>query len=65
MDISLILKVAGVGLLVSILSQVLSKYGREDHSNYVSLAGIFIVLVLIISKLSELVKLIQSTFGLN
>ena len=65
MDISLILKVAGVGLLVSILTQVLGKTGRDDHAALVSLAGILIVLVLIISKLSELIGAIQSVFGLG
>lgn len=65
MDISLILKIAGVGILVSILTQVLGKTGRDDHANYVSLAGILIVLILIISKLSELINVIQSVFGLT
>ena len=65
MSIDLILKVAGIGLLVSILTQVLSKTGREDHSGLVSLAGILIILVLILSKLSELITTIQAIFGLS
>ena len=64
MDISLILKVAGIGLLVSALCQVLAKSGRDDHSNLVSLAGILIVFLLLISKLSELINAIESVFGL-
>lgn len=65
MSIDLILKVAGIGLLVSILSQVLGKTGRDDHSGLVSLSGILIILVLILSKLSELITTIQTIFGLS
>ena len=65
MDISLILKVAGIGLLVSVLTQVLSKSGRDDHSNFVSLAGILIILLLLVSKLSELITTLQNLFGLT
>ena len=65
MSVDLILKVAGIGLLVSILTQVLSKTGRDDHAGLISLAGILIILVLILGKLSELISLIQGIFGLN
>ncbi len=65
MSVDLILKVAGIGLLVSILTQVLSKTGRDDHAGLISLAGILIILVLILGKLSELISIIQGIFGLN
>ena len=65
MSVDLILKVAGIGLLVSILTQVLGKTGRDDHAGLVSLAGILIILVLILSKLSELITTIQTLFGLS
>ena len=65
MSVDLILKVAGIGLLVSILTQVLSKTGRDDHAGLISLAGILITLVLILGKLSELISIIQGLFGLN
>ena len=65
MNIELILKVAGIGLLVSILTQALGKIGRDDHAGLISLAGILIILVLILSKLSELIDMIQTVFGLS
>ena len=65
MSVDLILKVAGIGLLVSIMTQVLSKTGRDDHTGLISLAGILIILVLILGKLSELISIIQGIFGLN
>ena len=64
MDVSLILKVAGIGLLVGVLCQVLSKSGRDDHASFVSIAGIIIVLLLLITKLSDLINAIESVFGL-
>ena len=65
MSIELILKVAGIGLLVSILNMILGKIGREDHAGLISAAGIIIILVLVISKLSELISVIQTVFGLS
>ena len=65
MSVDLILKVAGIGFLVSILTQALSKTGRDDHSGLVSLAGILIILVLILSKVTELISTIQTIFGLS
>ena len=65
MEIGLILKVAGIGVLVSILSVVLGKTGRDDHVGFVSLAGILVVFVILIAKISELLSAIQSVFGLS
>lgn len=64
MDISLILKVAGIGLLVGVLCQVLSKSGRDDQTSFVSIAGIIIVLLILISELAELISTIETVFGL-
>ena len=65
MGVDLVLKVAGIGILVSILTQVLGKTGRDDHAGLVSLSGILIVLVLVLTKLSELISTIRGIFGLN
>jgi stage III sporulation protein AC len=64
MDVGLILKIAGIGLIVSVLCQVLSKNGREDQASLVSLAGVIIVLFMLVSKLSELIKVIEGVFGI-
>ena len=44
MDITLILKIAGIGILVSVACQILSRSGRDDQSTFVSIAGIIIVI---------------------
>ena len=64
MDLGLILKIAGIGLIVSILCQVLSKNGRDSEATMVSLAGVMVVLFMLIGKLSELIKVIEGVFGI-
>lgn len=64
MDVGLILKVAGVGITVSIAYQILSKYGREEQAILVSLAGIIIVMLMLTDKLGGLFSSIRSIFGL-
>ena len=64
MDISLILKVGGVGFLVSVICQVLSKSGREEQSLFVSVSGMIVVLLLLIGLLSDLIGTVREVFGL-
>lgn len=64
MDISLILKVAGVGILVAVSCQILGKYGRDDQSMFVGMAGIIVVLLLLVGELSELYDTVRDVFGL-
>lgn len=63
MDVSLVLKVAGIGLTVSIAYQLLSKYGRDEQAVLVSLAGIVIVMLMLTEKLGALFSSIRSVFG--
>ena len=64
MDVGLILKVAGIGIIVSVLCQVLTKNGRSDQSDYVSLAGILIIVFILINKVGELIDVIKGVFGI-
>ena len=52
MDISLIVKIAGVGMLVSVASQILSKSGRDEQAMLVTVAGIVATLMLLISQMN-------------
>lgn len=63
MEVGLILKIAGIGFIVSVLCQVLTKNGRGDQSDYVSLAGIIIVIFILINKVGELIDVIKGVFG--
>ena len=64
MDISILLKVAGVGMLVSVACQILSKSGREEQATLVSITGLVIVLVMIMGQLSQLITTVKTVFGL-
>ena len=64
MDIDLLFKIAGVGILVAVLNQVLSKAGREDQGMMTTLTGVIIVLMMVISKISELFNTVRNTFNL-
>lgn len=63
MDISLIIKVAGVGILVSVASQILAKSGRDEQSMMVTLAGIVVVLLLLVDEIALLFDRICTVFG--
>lgn len=63
MDVTLILKVAGIGLTVSIAYQLLAKYGRDEQAVLVSLAGIIIVMLMLVDKLGTLFASVRSVFG--
>ena len=64
MGVSLIFKIAAVGILVTILSQVLKHSGREEHAFLLSLAGLILVLTWIVPDIYELFETIQSLFAL-
>ena len=64
MDISLIVKIAGLGMLVSVASQILSKSGRDEQAMLVTVAGIIATLMLLISEIRELFDMIVSAFGM-
>ncbi len=64
MGVSLIFKIAAVGILVTILSQVLKHSGREEHAFLVSLAGLVLVLTWIVPYINELFQTIQALFAM-
>ena len=64
MDIDLIFKIAAVGIIVSILGQVLSRSGREEQATMTTLAGLVVVLMMVVEKISQLFDLVKTLFGL-
>ena len=62
MDIDLIFKIAAVGIIVSILNQVLSRSGREEQATMTSLAGLVVVLMILAQKIAELFELVKNLF---
>ncbi len=64
MDVTLIIKVAGVGLLIAACTQILTRAGRDEQAMLLSVAGTVIVLVLLAEKIGELFSTIRTVFGL-
>lgn len=64
MDVELILKVAGVGLIVAVVCQILRSCGREEQSSMVSLAGVVVVLLLLAERIGALVSTLRGVFGI-
>ena len=64
MSVSLIFKIAAVGILVTILNQVLKHSGREDHAFLISLAGLILVLTWIVPYIYDLFAMMQQLFEL-
>ena len=64
MNIALVLKVAGVGLVVAVAYQILQKSGRDELATYVSLAGVVIVMLLLVSEIDSLFRTIRRIFGI-
>ena len=64
MNIALVLKVAGVGLVVAVAYQILQKSGRDELATYVSLAGVVIVMLLLVSEIDSLFRTIRRMFGI-
>ncbi len=64
MNVSLIIKIAGVGLIVGLACQILQKSGRDEQATLVTVAGIVIVRLMLINEIGQLFSAIKSVFGL-
>ena len=64
MDVDLIFKIAAIGILVSVLNQVLSRSGRDEQATMTTLAGFVVVLMMVVQQISGLFDLVKDLFGL-
>ena len=62
MNVDLIFKIAAVGILVSVLNQLLVRSGREEQAMMTTLAGLVVVLMILVQKINELFELIKALF---
>ncbi len=63
MNIDFIFKIAAIGIIVAVLSLVLSRSGREEQAMMTTLAGLVVVLLMLVEKIAELFTTIESLFG--
>jgi stage III sporulation protein AC len=64
MDINLIFRIAGIGILISVLNMVLKQAGKEEQAQMLTLAGVVIVLFMVIQLIQRLFSDVRSVFGL-
>ena len=64
MDVDLIFKISAIGILVSVLNQVLSRSGRDEQATMTTLAGLVVVLMMVVQQISSLFELVKDLFGL-
>ena len=62
MEIDLVFKIAAVGIIVSILNQVLVRSGREEQATMTTLAALVVVLMLVVQKIADLFVLVKNLF---
>ena len=62
MDVDLIFKIAAIGILVSVLNQLLIRSGREEQAMMTTLAGLVVVLMILVQEISALFDLIKTLF---
>ena len=63
MNVELIFKIAAIGIIVTLLNQILSKSGRDEQATMVTLAGLIVVLVVVVQEIASLFETIKSVFG--
>ena len=64
MEVELILKIAGIGMIVAFVCQMLSRTGRDEQAPMLSLAGIVVILLALAGKIGDMIKTIREVFGL-
>ena len=64
MNIDIIFKIAGIGVLTSVINQILKVSGKEEISTFVTLAGIIVVLFSVTSMISDLFASIKTLFSI-
>ena len=64
MDVDLIFKIAAIGIIISVLNQLLIRSGREEQGMLLTLAGLVVVLSMVVMQISDLFATVKSVFGL-
>lgn len=65
MDIEFVFKIGAIGILVTVISQVLCRAGREDMATLATLAGLIVVLMMVVNMVAEFFESIRVMFGFD
>ncbi len=64
MNVDLIFKIAAIGILVSVLNQVLTRSGRDEMATMTTLVALVVVLMIVVQEISSLFDMVKNLFGL-
>jgi stage III sporulation protein AC len=64
MDVELVLRAAGIGMIITVVCQIMSKAGRDEQSTLVSLVGMVVILLLLADRVGELIATLRRVFGI-
>lgn len=64
MEVDLIFQIAGIGVIVAVLNQLLARSGREEQALMITIAGLVIVMLMLVEKIATLFETVKSVFGL-
>lgn len=62
MNVDLIFRIAAIGILISVLNQVLTRSGREEQATMTTLAALVVVLMIVVQRIAELFTLVETLF---
>jgi len=65
MEIELVFKIGAIGILVTVISQILKRAGREDIASFATLAGLIVVLMMVLDMVAEFFESMRAMFGLE
>jgi len=63
LDVELIFKIAAIGIIVTVLNQLLAKSGRDEQATMVTLAGLIVVMIVVVREVASLFEMIKGIFG--
>lgn len=63
-DVNLIFQIAGIGIIVAVMNQLLTRSGREEQAMMTTIAGLVVVLIILVNKIGELFATVKTVFGL-
>lgn len=64
MEFELVLRAAGIGIIITVVCQMMSKAGRDEQSTLVSLVGMVVIFILLAERLGELISTLREVFML-
>jgi len=64
MDVDLIFKIAGIGIIVAVLNQLLTRSGREEQALLTTIAGLVVVLFILVEQIGDLFDTVKTIFNL-